>query len=294
MNIVTNFGFKVLEVVSNLTPKNPYLIKAKEIENKITENSQALVNQNNNNPIFREKYTQIGTELQSQKQEHERKLLELNGRYFKDSQSTLKQAWDAAVEKVREVLNMPVKTRNDLTKAQQTIDSFTYLDASKEQASQSIDHYVTLEKKRDQLKALLHEVIRTEKATLGEALNASLRGQIKTLEARQLVLCGNHYRDPKSLLDQTWKLHTQALAKKNASEAAKHLGTFRGLEEERKNNVAKIFELKKQLLLSQGPHNITSLTSQQIREEISTLNSDLEKTIEKSKQSVLPELDFTM
>jgi hypothetical protein len=295
MNLLTNLGFRALEAVSGLTPANPYVAQAQEIENKINTATEALINQNNNDPVFREKLTQIRTDLQSQKQAYEARLLELNGRYFQDAQSPLKQAWDTVVRKVRAACEMVLKGRQDLTLAQQKMETYTYLDAGKVEASQSIDNYIALERERNQLTHLLHELVRIEKASaLNDELNAALQNQITTLQTRQIALCGKRYQDPNGLLDKAWKQHKQALAKKNAIEAPKLLNAFRKLDEERKNNDAKLFELKKQLLLSQGPKSITLLTVENIKKEIDTLSISLVQAVEKSKQNKLPELDFTM
>lgn len=192
--------------------------------------------------------------LQSEKEKYEKILRTLNGKYYQDPQSSLKQAWDTLLEKVP-LTGQHVTLRPDLDSCMRALeDTQTTVSMN---AKSSIHNYLLLELKRDISEAFFKTIVSIQK---NEPVAADpLLEKKKVLENRQKQLCGNSYEDSLSLLDRAWKQYKQAYEECNPNADVLH-SSYLVLEEERKTIEAELFFLEQQLLLSPTPHNtLTSL-----------------------------------
>jgi hypothetical protein len=178
--------------------------------------------------------------LDAEKEKHAKILRELNGSYFQDPQSPLKQAWDALVTKVSDTR---LHHRSDL-------------DALLEQTNECVDarscinKYLLLETQRDTSEAILKKIISIQKnGPNASYITRSLEGQRNVLKGRQKQLCGNFYEDPASLLDIQWKAYQEAL-RVSSPEATSLFNAFQTLDTERKEIDSSLYFLDQQLSLA--------------------------------------------
>lgn len=187
--------------------------------------------------IFQKELTETTRGLEVKKKECEETLKTLNGLFYQDQKSLLKQAWDKMVNFVNITLGITIGTRNELDNIKRDLRD----------SKGAVDLYLKLETLRDSIQTRLLQIVAALKTKPTAALFEKTRTeQVEQLQARQKELCGNYYEDPQSLLDQAWRIYQSAI-QANDSNAGQLFNTFNRLDVERRSNDAKLFSLEQQI-----------------------------------------------
>ena len=173
----------------------------KEVESKIEKFKNAL--HNKTSETFQELKNQTALVLQKEKQECIDALAKLNGTFYEDPFSQLKQAWDLLVETLFSLFHIEIKTREEIN------------GLSLPGATGVIQNYLGLEKTRDQIEKSLQKIISIEKASDGNhSIEDDLREEKNRLLRRKEELCGSYCN---GLLDTAWKNYKNASQETSAA-----------------------------------------------------------------------------
>jgi hypothetical protein len=254
--------------INSLLPQNAHSKNVAEMTRQVETLNDAL--KDKTSLIFQNKLVETQNKLKNGQKDCTAELKELNGSFFQDPASLLKQAWDLVVNTVKAALGKEVVSRGELegitTELKTTPEDLA--------AAKAIEDFIQLEKKRDLRKKQLETLIGIEK-TGSEATSVqdALVKERDALLKRQKELCGHYYGDANSLLDQAWKAY-QNVPTDNQ---------YHKLEIERKSNDATLFTLEQHLAFpTSSDRTIEDLTAECIAFEIKTLE---EKKKVESKQA---------
>ncbi len=257
-----------------LLPQNESAQRVAEIEDEISELTQAL--NNPANAMFKEVLIERQAQLIFERQHCEKRLVHLNGHFYQDPESALKQTWDNAVKKSEAALGSQLQSREQLAPASKDLEnSPNHGEKEVISATIAINKYTRLEQKRNQIEKRLKEIVATEKSgPLGAAFQASLLEEKNHLLQRQKELCGSHYQDPNGLLHKAWNASQQA-AKLSKADAPALLETYNKLETERKHNDARLYTLDQYIsVMASLDRSIGALTKGAIAERLKVLESE--------------------
>ncbi len=168
------------------------------------------------------------TLLQEQKKRDKERLIQLNGQFYEDPASALKQAWDEVI-----AFQPTIRIRED-------IDAIITFDATTQPV---IETYLGLEAERNRVEDNLRKITEWETATpIGAAsVNEQLISQRKMLLQRKDELCGPNHFD--GLIDVAWQNY-----QRSHDETA--LEKYQELDRERKNIDAQLFYCEQHIALS--------------------------------------------
>ncbi len=258
-----------IKTLHSLLPQNAQIQRKFEIESQVEKLQTALQNKSGDafKKIISEVSNKICEGLELEKQKCMDSLARLNGNFFQDPNSGLKKAWDTIVKEMK-TMGIEIEKRDQLDTWEEKLKEMGGNRAPV--ALLAIKKYKALETKRDAMATWLETIISTEK-TNSKTLQITLESSKQNLEERQKVLCGNYYQDPKGKLDIAWKAYTTGLSSGDNS-ATDCLEKFNNLDNERKKNEAKLFEIKKQIAIAADPtRTIEALAEAGIEEEIKEL-----------------------
>ncbi len=199
----------------------------------------------------------VHQKLENEKENCQKTITRLNGAYYQDPKSGLKQAWDKLVASIKLVLGLDIVTRDQLS-------SLTGLSS---EVQKDVEEYRYKEGARDAAVSRLHEILSVQQSERSEPKIFQDLNQEKTrLSKRQHELCGDYFGDKDSLLDQAW---SACAAEDKTPEDEEH---FQNLEQERRANEARLVELDQQLGLPVHPtRNYQVLAQDEVSEEIDKL-----------------------
>lgn len=265
----------------SLLPQNKHTANVAKIEARIVKLQLAISDPTND--VFQRKILKKVAKLETEKKTYEVRLAQLNGSFYQDPKSLLKQTWDSIVNNILTTFSIRIETREelesvpkeimqDLTKECGTMATNDYNIKSDmlNNTNITISNYIKLEKERDAIQTQIKEIVSTQKTvTTGPSFQDTLSTQLMTIEDRQKELCGEYYQDPRGLLDQKWKA-SQA----GGSDASTLHDEFLSLETERKSNEAQIFALREQIsVLATSGRTIEALTTESIKEKVAELET---------------------
>ncbi len=271
---MTSYLHALGKTACTLLPQNESALRVAEIEDEISELTQAL-----NDPAnvkFQKILVERQKQINAERQHCEKRLVHLNGNFYQDPESSLKQNWDNAVEKSERATGSQLQFREQLEPV------FTELKNSPNKdeknvisATLAIDKYSRLEKKRNQIEKRLKEIVAIEKSgPLGAAFQASLIKEKSDLQQRQKELCGSYYSDHNGLLHKAWHTSQQAAIQGNP-DAPSLLEKFNQLETERRRNDARLYTLDQYISVMASPdRSVEALTKCAIAENVKVLESE--------------------
>ena len=190
-------------------------------------------------------------------------LAKLNGAYYQDPNSELKQAWDTLVITVKNA-GLDAERADQLQDIAKKLESSTREQATT--AKNAIGSYQKLQETRDQWQRQLNKILGAEKTekTKAAELENSLKVKKAQLQQRQHELCGDYFGDSRGLLDQAWQTHQDA--------------TYQALEIERRKIEAELWEIGQQFAISASSgHTFAVLTAEKIQAEVNKLKEDQAK-----------------
>jgi hypothetical protein len=265
-----------LTAIKNYTaswlPQNEHTTKATELTQEIQFLEQSL--NDKTGPVFKTKVSETIDLIQTEKEKCIKDLVRMNGDYYQDPKSSLKRTWDTLVDKVGIALGVRTETLEQLGEISDQLNSGSPTE-EKEAAKSAIETYLFIEKKRNDRQAQLNLIISTEKTT--EPLTDDTLTQQKTsLQQRLRELCGDYYGDPNGKLDQAWKEYQTAVDQGFPTDSTKNfLDAYNGLEKEKRQTEAKLFETEQRLLLPiSSERSFEALTTASIQAQIDTLTAD--------------------
>ncbi len=208
--------------------------------------------------------------LNEKKQECEDDLRRLNGDYYQDPKSLLKQTWDKLVQKIHNVLGIHVKSDQQLAQVITQLDSSSSPDA--DGAKRSITGFNLLKAKRDKIQTDLNTILATERASKAD-YDSTLIVTRQNLEQRYLTLCGLYFQDPKGQLHQAWNLWKTAEASK-ASDTGILKADYEQLNDERQQIEAQLYRIHQRLTLA-PTKSYSDLATDLISAQIHSANPQL-------------------
>lgn len=223
-----------------------------QVTYKIQQLENALLNPTGQD--FQKLKEQTAQLLKEEKQKCLNDLAKLNGSFYEDPLSQLKQAWDTLVSTILSLFRIEIKTRGDIDNLRLNNTAYT------------VQKYLKLETTRDGIEKRIKEIISIEKASNGaDSVENPLLEEKNRLIQRKEELCGNNNN---GLLDTAWKNYKNATTDTSST----LFTTYRHLDEERRVIDAKLFACNEQIALEASQsETIESLTITSIKEEIKSL-----------------------
>lgn len=256
--------------INSLLPQNAHSKNVAEMTRQVETLNDAL--KDKTSLTFQNKLVEAQNKLKNGQKDCTADLKELNGSFFQDPASLLKQAWDLVVNTVKAALGKEVVSRGEL----EGITTELKTTPEEPAAAKAIENYIQLENKRDLRKKQLETLIGIEKTgSAATSVQDSLVKERDALLTRQKELCGHYYGDANSLLDQAWKTYLKVPTDNQ----------YHKLEIERKSNDATLFTLERHLSFpTSSDRTIEDLTTQFIASEIKTLEE--KKKVESEQAGV--------
>lgn len=274
---MTQFISRIGNSIIGWLPQNQHSKEVVKINKRVDALNEAL--QDTTNTVFINKMKATTDALTTEKEKCLKTLDNLNGAYYQDPKSKLKQCWDKLIETVRIALGVSVQMRAEVNtiltqlnadSSPSSVNADSSPSSDKLSAKTAIEEFLQSEKTRDETEKQLEVIIAKEKI-LPNKIN-ELTSERKTLEARHLELCGKYFMDTDGLLDQAWVKFQEAI--KNGASDTKNLSDkFYKLEEERKQIENKLFNIAQQLSIPSFSGSIETLTIASIQEEIRLLEA---------------------
>jgi hypothetical protein len=220
--------------------------------------------------------------MQIKKEECIKDLSSLNGDYYQDPNSRLKQKWDQVVETAQTALGTKIGKLDQLEEIYPQLQSGT--SNQKIAAKTAIDSYRALEKQRDEQQSQLNRIVSLEKTVENYDNNLLDQKRIK-LQEKHKELCGDYYGDPKGQLDQAWRRYQTAVL--HGSTENYSLERYNQLETNRKQIEAQLFNILQQSSLPvPDPHVYEELTEILINSQISILIAQQKSELNQSGMSL--------
>lgn len=224
MNYINHLGKSIFSGWETLTSliigKNTLSDELSTLLEETNQLRQAL--EKKTGKVFLQYAQRAEQQLKDDGQTAAHRLLELNGSYFQDPLSLLKQAWDAAIKAIEELFQGTViQTREDLKEKYHIFQS-----SNRTKETQLIQAYFNLEEERSTCQEAL-------KKQISQTTESCIEERKQKLQKRKEALCGTFYEDPTGLLDQAWKKYIRAV-QSSASNTEKLLKSYQQLEQKRK------------------------------------------------------------
>lgn len=246
-------------------PQNEHGQNVAKISEQINALNAAL--SDHTGKVFQDHLNTYEKNLKADQNKRANELTKLNGAYYQDPSSLLKQAWDKLVKAVQSALGKTVNAREELDSIQIELSKSTTTDVS--EATNSINEYRKLESDRNKLETYLNNLIGLEKT--GPSAIATQEELLKEKAAllnRQQELCGTHWGDPKSLLEQAWRSQD---------------GSYETYETERRSNEASLFAIEQRLSVTPR-FTLEKLTAGMIHDRVKKLTA--QRNTEASKAGI--------
>ncbi len=272
-------------VIYNQFPQNVHSKQLPAIESQ----EQALQTALNDKAgaTFDKVINQIYAQLESKRLQSLKRLDELNGLYFQDPNSQLKQAWDLAAQNIKLELNVDVSKPSQLPGIILQLQGRP-VSPHRTETEKAIARYNELEQEKLRIQTELTQAVSLLKTgPKAEELLILLTNEKSPLEGRQKELCGSYNRDPNSHIDQAWKKYELAHSK-GTGDADELLEAYRVLEIERSTNETRLYSIFHQLsIVPSSERTIEVLSLESIESQLKVVRTN------KANESKLAGIDWT-
>lgn len=255
---------RITESLAGWLPQNEHSEKAAALTQKIQSLELSLTDKTTQ--VFQDKVSETILSIQNEKQKCIDDLTRMNGSYYQDPKSTLKQAWDRLVKAVHDAIGVKVESADQLDVISSQLD----IDSTKEKklAKSKIIGFKVIENKRNARQDQLNQILSIEKAASSPEENLKLRKEL--LQQRYQELCGNYFGDPNGQLHQAWVKYQTALAYGSTGENT--LAAYQALDTYRRQIEAELYSIDKQLSIpASTTRTYEMLTTESITREVKEL-----------------------